>query len=104
MIVVRFFTDDDSNIQYCALQLASTIQNRLFIEPIIRELRNDALTQKVSIFGARCNALEQITGIHVEPVREWRDGECWYSEVSTEARLHIARKWEDWNQHNGNKE
>jgi hypothetical protein len=94
--LIRLFFDTDSNIKYCALKLASTVKNPLFILPLISGLKYDALNQRVSIFGERCNALEQITGVHFESVPEWREGQCWYSERSTEARLDIARKWTEW--------
>jgi|GEM_PF-3056883 len=98
---IRLFSDNDLNIQYCALKLASTIKNPIFIAPIIGGLKSDALNQKVSVFGARCNALEQITGIQIESVPEWREGQCWYSEDSTESRLDIVRKWAEWYKQNG---
>ncbi len=94
--LISLFQDKDSNIRYCALQLASTLKNPYFIAPIISELKNDALNQNVSIFGAGCKTLEQITGVHIEPVPVFRDGQCWYSEASNESRLFIARKWEEW--------
>jgi serine protease AprX len=94
--LIGLFTDDDSNVRYCAIKLASTIKSPLFITPILSELRNDALVQNVSMFGVRCKFLEQITGMYIEPVPVFRDGQCWYSKASNESRLYIARKWEEW--------
>lgn len=91
--VISLFSDPDQNIRYCAIKLASTINNGCFVKPLIAGLYDDAIQERVSTFGARCGALEAITGISYEPVPEWREGQCFYSERSTQARLHIARMW-----------
>jgi len=92
--VIRLFTDDDLDIRYCAIELAAKIKQQCFIEPLISGLYDDAFNERVSTFGARCSALEAITGITFEPMPEWREGQCWYSDRSTQARLHIAQEWE----------
>nr|WP_285228864.1 S8 family serine peptidase [Paenibacillus sp. ISL-20] len=95
--IIKLFQDPDVNIRYCSVKLASTIKNHGFIEPLISGLYEDAIFQRVSIFGARCNALEAITGIAFDPMPEWREGQCFYSDRSKQARLHIAQKWAQWN-------
>lgn len=95
--VIRLFSDADLNLRYCAIELASTIKNQCFIEPLISGLYDDAINEQVSTFGERCNSLEAITGITFDPVPEWREGQCPYSERTTQARLHIAQKWVQWN-------
>ncbi|MFD0713094.1 S8 family serine peptidase [Paenibacillus sp. GCM10027626] len=94
--VSRLFTDPDLNLRYCAIELAAVINKQCFIEPLISGLYEDAQFQRVSIFGTRCNALEILTGIAFDPVPEWLEGQCWYSDRSTQARLHIAQKWGQW--------
>ncbi|SDX04796.1 S8 family serine peptidase [Paenibacillus sp. CF384] len=94
--IIKLFQDPDVNLRYCSIKLASAINNHGFIEPLISGLYEDALLQRVSLFGARCNALEAITGIAFDPMPEWRDGQCFYSDRSKQARLHIAQKWAQW--------
>lgn len=94
--IIHLFTDSDLNIRYAALKLAATMKDSFFIDSIISELYEDAVQQRVSTFGARCGALHRITGHSFEPVPEWRDGQCWYSERSTAARIYIAQQWMDW--------
>jgi hypothetical protein len=95
--IIKLFQDPDLNLRYCSVELALTIKNHIFIEPLISGLYEDAIFQRVSIFGARCNALEAITGIAFDPMPEWREGQCFYSDRSKQAGLHIAQKWAQWN-------
>lgn len=90
------FSDIDLNIQYFSMNIAARVKNPFFVKPLISGLKNDALNQRVSIFGQRCNTLEQITGMNFDSEPEWREGQCWYSERSTETRLGIAQKWIEW--------
>ncbi|GLX69665.1 S8 family serine peptidase [Paenibacillus glycanilyticus] len=91
--MIRLFQDSDLNLQYCAVTLASFLKIQNFIEPLISGLYDDAKNNRVSIFGARCNALEAITGVAFDPIPEWREGQCFYSDLSRQARLHIAQMW-----------
>lgn len=56
------------NLRYASVKLASTINKHAFIEPLISGLYEDAIFQRVSIFGARCDALEAITGAAFDPI------------------------------------
>lgn len=94
--LIALFSDEDSNIVYCALQLASSIKSSSFLKPIISTLESDAVNKKVSTFGARMNTLEKIAGIQFSSTPEWQEGMCWYSELSTQMRLSIAHKWLEW--------
>lgn len=94
--IIKLFQDPDLNLRYCSINLASTIKNQVFIEPLISGLVEDAISQRVSIFGARCYALEAITGIAFDPMPEWREGQCFYSARSKQSRLHIAQNWAQW--------
>ncbi|MFK4170132.1 S8 family serine peptidase [Paenibacillus lautus] len=91
--MIRLFQNSDLNLQYCSVTLASIIKNQIFIEPLISGLYNDAENDRVSIFGARCDALEAITGVAFDPIPEWQEGQCFYSDQSRQARLHIAQMW-----------
>lgn len=92
--VIPLFMDEDYNIQYCAIKLASTIGDLSFIKPLISGLLDDAVQLRVSTFGARCEALQRLTGIAYEPEPEFQDGQCWYSERSTESRVNMALQWQ----------
>lgn len=92
--VIELFTDQDDNIRYCAIKLAAVIGDRSFIKPLISGLLDDAMQQRVSTFGARCEGLQLLTGIVFEPEPEFRDGQCFYSELSTKSRISIAFKWQ----------
>ncbi|WP_054024990.1 S8 family serine peptidase [Bacillus sp. FJAT-28004] len=94
--LIALFSDGDSDIVYCSLNLASKIKSSSFVKPIISALKSDAINKSVSTFGARLGALEEITGIRFSSSPEWQEGMCWYSERSTQIRLSIAQKWLDW--------
>lgn len=90
--LIALFSDVDSNIVYGALNLASKMKSRSFEMPIISALKRDAINKSVSTFGARIEALEEITGIRFSSSPEWQEGMCCYSEQSTQIRLNIAQK------------
>lgn len=92
--VIELFEDHDINIRFCAIKLASAIGDASFLKPLISGLLDDALQQLVSTFGARCEGLHLLTGTVYEPEPEFGDGQCFYSELSTESRISIAKKWE----------
>jgi hypothetical protein len=91
--VIELFKDQDINIRYCAIKLASVMGCPSFIKPLISGLLDDAVQQRVSTFGARCEGLQLLTGIVYEPEPEFRDGQCFYSELSTQSRISVALKW-----------
>ncbi|KOY14146.1 hypothetical protein [Paenibacillus xylanivorans] len=91
--VIDLFNDQDLNIQYCAIKLASTMRHSSFIKPLIYGMLEDVRKLRASTFGARCEALQRLTGIVYEPVPEFREGQCFYSELSTESRINIALNW-----------
>ncbi|QYR22411.1 S8 family serine peptidase [Paenibacillus sp. sptzw28] len=93
--LISLFSDPDSDIKFCALKIASKIKNRRFIEPLISGLEHDARNQNVAAFGARVIALKAITGIHF-PETGWREGDCPYSDRTTDVRLSICQKWQEW--------
>ncbi|UVI29483.1 S8 family serine peptidase [Paenibacillus spongiae] len=97
LMVDREFPD----ISCCAITLAGRTRDSVYVRPLIEGLREDALHQRVSNFSERCMALEQITGMQFEPHPEWRDGQCFYSERTTESRLDLARQWISWGQGRG---
>jgi hypothetical protein len=94
--VIELFKDQDINIRYCAIKLASVIGDPSFIKPLISGLLDDAVQQRVSTFGARCEGLQFLTGIVYEPEPEFRDGQCFYSELSTQSRISVALKWQQY--------
>lgn len=94
--VIDLCKDEDLNIQYCAIKVASTIGDSIFLKPLIDGLLEDAVQLRVSIFGARCDALQLLTGITYELEPEFQDGQCWYSERSTESRVNMALKWQQY--------
>lgn len=63
--VIPLFKDEDYNIQYCAIKLASAIGDSSLIKPLISGLLNDAVQLRVSIFGARCEALRAFNRHHI---------------------------------------
>ncbi|MFC4808189.1 S8 family serine peptidase [Paenibacillus sp. GCM10023250] len=94
--IAELFKDSDLDLSYCAIKLASRIEHPFFIEPLVSGLMNDAILQRVSTFGARCEALQRLTGIFYQPVPEFREGQCFYSERSTESRIHLALLWQQY--------
>lgn len=94
--LVERFSDPDLNIRYCAMKLASKLNDRMLVEPLVSGLYEDAMHMRVSTFWARVSALEAMTGVSFEPVPEWRDGQCTYSEDASQARIYIAQKWNEW--------
>ena len=92
--LMTLLNDPDINIRYSAIKLASVIGDPCFIKPLISGLLDDALQQRVSTFGARCEGLQLLTGIEYEPEPNFRDGQCFYSELSTESRISIALQWQ----------
>ncbi|MFC3767391.1 S8 family serine peptidase [Paenibacillus sp. GCM10012303] len=94
--VVGLFSDSDLDIRYCAIKLAGNIRDEAFVKPLLSGIEDDAIHERVSIFAARCSALEAITGMQFEPEPRWLEEQGIYSERSTQGRVHIARKWRQW--------
>lgn len=94
--LVPLLGDPSLDIRYWAVRLAANINDPLFVRPLIAGLAEEANHQRASTFGERCSALERITGVQFPPIPEWREGQGTYSERSTEARLSMTRRWENW--------
>jgi serine protease AprX len=94
--VAGLFSDNDLDIRYCAIQLAGRMRDEALVKPLLNGIEDDAVHERVSIFAARCSALEATTGIQFEPEPRWLEEQGIYSERSTRGRVHIARKWRQW--------
>ncbi|MBB3129393.1 serine protease AprX [Paenibacillus rhizosphaerae] len=94
--LVPLLGDPSLDIRYWAVRLAANINDPLLVRPLIAGLAEEANLQRASTFGERCSALERITGVQFPPIPEWREGQGTYSERSTEARLSMTRRWENW--------
>jgi len=94
--VAGLFSDNDLDIRYCAIKLAGGMRDEALVKPLLIGIEDDAVHERVSIFAARCSALQTITGIQFEPEPRWLEEQGIYSERSTQGRVHIARKWGQW--------
>ena len=68
-----------------------------FVEEIVSGLEEDAHMNRISNFAARRDVLEAITG-HRLPDRPpyYVHGQPYYSNARRDARVDLARRWEDW--------
>ena len=91
------FNDTNLDVRYVSLHLARKIAHPRFAKEIASGLEEDAHMGRISNFAARRDALEAITG-HRLPDRPpyYMHGQKYYSDARRDARVDLARRWEDW--------
>ncbi|MCY3667383.1 MAG: S8 family serine peptidase [Gemmatimonadetes bacterium] len=91
------FNDTSLDVRYVSFNLARRMAHPRFAEEIVSGLEEDAHMNRISNFAARRDALEAITG-HRLPERPpyYVHGQPYYSDVRRDARVDLARRWEDW--------
>ena len=91
------FNDPSLDVRYVSLHLARKMAHPRFAEAIVSGLEEDARMNRISNFAARRDALEAITR-HRLPERPpyYVHGQPYYSDVRRDARVDLARRWEDW--------
>ncbi|MDE2734487.1 MAG: S8 family serine peptidase [Gemmatimonadota bacterium] len=91
------FNDTGLDVRYVSFNLARRMAHPRFAEEIVSGLEEDAHMNRISNFAARRDALEAITG-HRLPERPpyYVHGQPYYSDVRRDARVDLARRWEDW--------
>ena len=91
------FNDTNLDVRYVSLHLARKMAHPRFAKEIVSGLEEDAHMGRISNFAARRDALEAITG-HRLPDRPpyYMHGQKYYSDARRDARVELARRWEDW--------
>ena len=91
------FNDPSLDVRYVSIRLADKTALPRFAEEIASGLEEDARMNRVCLFAARRDALEAITR-HRLPERPpyYVHGQPYYSDVRRDARVDLARRWEDW--------
>ena len=91
------FNDPSLDVSYVSLHLARKMAHPRFAEEIVSSLEEDARMNRISNFATRRDALEAITR-HRLPERPpyYVHGQPYYSDVRRDARVDMARRWEDW--------
>ncbi len=91
------FNDPSLDVRYVSFNLARRTALPRFAEEIVSGLEEDARMGRISNFAARRDALEAITG-HRLPDRPpyYMHGQKYYSDARRDARVELARRWEDW--------
>ena len=91
------FNDPSLDVRYVSLHLARKMAHPRFAEEIVSSLEEDARMNRISNFAARRDALGAITR-HRLPERPpyYVHGQPYYSDVRRDARVDLARRWEDW--------
>ena len=91
------FNDTSLDVCYVSFNLARRMAHPRFVEEIVSGLEEDAHMNRISNFAARRDVLEAITG-HRLPDRPpyYVHGQPYYSNARRDARVDLARRWEDW--------
>ena len=91
------FNDPSLDVRYVSFTLARRMAHPRFAEEIVSGLEEDARMGRISNFAARRDTLEAITG-HRLPERPpyYVHGQPYYSDARRDARVGLARRWEDW--------
>ena len=91
------FNDPSLDVRYVSFTLARRMAHPRFAEEIVSGLEEDARMGRISNFAARRDTLEAITG-HRLPERPpyYVHGQPYYSDARRDARVDLARRWEDW--------
>ena len=91
------FNDTSLDVCYVSLHLARRMAHPRFAGEIVSGLEEDARMDRIGLFAARRDALEAITG-HRLPERPpyYVHGQPYYSDARRDARMDLARRWEDW--------
>ena len=91
------FNDTSLDVRYVSFNLAKRMAHLRFAEEIVSGLEEDARMGRISNFAARRDALEAITG-HRLPERPpyYVHGQPYHSDARRDARVGLARRWEDW--------
>ena len=90
------FNDPSLDVRYVSLHLAIRMAHPRFAEEIVSGLEEDARMNRISNFAARRDALEAITGHRLPLSPPYVAGHPHYSDALRDARVDLARRWEDW--------
>ena len=91
------FDDTSLDIRIESLYLAPKMAYPDFAEGIVAGLEEDARMGRVANFAARRDALEAITGQRLPRTRPpFVHGGTPHTDESRDARVDLARRWEDW--------
>ena len=90
------FNDPSLDVRYVSIRLADRTALPRFAEAIVSGLEEDARMNRMCHFGARRDALEVITGHRLPLKPPYVDGHPHYSDALRDARVDLARRWEDW--------
>ena len=90
------FNDPSLDVRYVSIRLASRMAHPRFAEAIVSGLEGDARMDRICHFGARRDALEAITGHRLPLKYPDLHGVRYYSDALRDARMDLARRWEDW--------
>ena len=90
------FNDASLDVRYQSLIQAAKMPYPDFTEPIAAGLEEDARMGRVANFGVRRDALEAITGQRFPLDSPPEPGKIPHSNSVRNARMDLARRWEDW--------
>ncbi len=90
------FSDTSLDVRYVSLHLASRMAHPRFAEAIVSGLEGDARMDRIGLFAARRDTLEAITGHRLSLKYPDLHGVRYYSDALRDARMDLARRWEDW--------
>jgi len=90
------FNDTSLDVRYVSFNLARRMAHPRFAEEIVSGLEEDAHMNRISNFASRRDALEAITGHRLPLKNSDLRGVRYYSDELRDARVDLARRWEDW--------
>ena len=90
------FSDTSLDVRYVSLHLARRMAHPRFAAEIVSGLDEDARMDRITNFAARSDALEAITGHRLPLKYPDLHGVRYYSDALRDARMDLARRWEDW--------
>ena len=91
------FNDTSLDVRIESFYLATKMAYPDFAEGIVAGLEEDARMGRVANFAARRDALEAITGQRLPTTRPpFVHGGTPHTDASRDARVDLARRWEDW--------
>ena len=93
------FDDTSLDVRYESLRLARRMAYPDFAEEIVSGLEEDARMGRVANFAARTDALEAITGQRLPLSPPFVNGQSTHADTVRDARVDLARRWEDWLSH-----
>lgn len=90
------FNDPSLDVRYVSVRLAERMAHPRLAEAIASGLEEDARLDRACHFGARTGALEAITGHRLPLNPPYVHGHPHYSIERRDARMDLARRWEEW--------